>query len=142
MDDQARKEVAEIHEFLQDWFNGSIGNDDQIYRRFAGVMAEGFQLISPGGMVTDRDAMLDGVRGAHGRERDARLPMKIWIQNHRGRVLADGLHLVTYEEWQEKGGVTRGRVSTALFARREGTPNGVEWLHVHEVWMPAGTSVD
>jgi hypothetical protein len=43
--------------------------------------------------------------------------------------------LATYEEWQVIEGETRGRLSTALFRNREGTPNGIEWVHLHETWM-------
>jgi hypothetical protein len=36
-------------------------------------------------------------------------------------------------------GESRGRLSTALFRERDDTPNGVEWLHVHEVWIENGS---
>lgn len=42
--------------------------------------------------------------------------------------------LVTYEEWQEIGQETRGRISTALVERDPGT-GGFTWLHMHETWL-------
>jgi hypothetical protein len=44
--------------------------------------------------------------------------------------------LVTYEEWQQSGDQTTARLSTALFRDKPDAPNGLEWLHVHETWLP------
>jgi hypothetical protein len=46
------------------------------------------------------------------------------------------LCLVTYEEWQHLSGTASGRISSAWFRARSDTPHGVEWLHVHETWLP------
>lgn len=43
--------------------------------------------------------------------------------------------LVTYEESQSRDGDKRVLFSSALFRDKEGTPNGLEWLHVHETWL-------
>ena len=44
--------------------------------------------------------------------------------------------LATYEEWQQEGGrPTSGRVTSVLFRRRLGLPQGLEWHHVHETWI-------
>ena len=51
------------------------------------------------------------------------------------RSVSDKLALATYVEWQEVEGQTNSRLSTALFRGKVGTPNNVEWLHVHETWL-------
>jgi hypothetical protein len=51
------------------------------------------------------------------------------------RLLSPQLALTTYEEWQEIEGKVTARVSTAVFKQKANTPNGVEWLHVHETWL-------
>ena len=61
---------------------------------------------------------------------------KIWIENLQVRHTVGSQAMVVYEEWQEIEGEARGRLSTAVLQRCEGTPNGLEWLHVHEVWLP------
>ncbi len=54
----------------------------------------------------------------------------------RSRTVGDGLVLVTYEEHQTTGGEHEGWLSSALFRAREGRPNGVEWLHMQETYLP------
>ena len=44
--------------------------------------------------------------------------------------------LVMYEEWHSLKGEESARLSTVLFEKRAGAPNGVAWLHVHETWLP------
>lgn len=137
MDERCRREVGELHEFFQGWFNGVLEDSGEAFGRMADVMGEGFELIGPDGRRRGREVLLGDVRGAHGMARGESPPMRIRIEELRGRPLADDLYLVTYEEWQARRGQERGRLSTAVFRRREGTPNGVEWLHVHEVWLEA-----
>ena len=78
--------------------------------------------------------MTEGLRGAHGRWGSK--PGRIWIERFRFHHRLGEAAVVTYEEWQEVDGETRGRLSTAVFGAREGRPNGVVWLHLHEVWLP------
>lgn len=130
---RCRREVLELHQFFEDWFMGRVGDDDASYARFTSVMAEGFEIVSPKGFVTERALLFDGLRQTHGRNR--RTPIRIWIRNIQGRVIAEDLYLVRYEEWQEAYGETTARLSSAILQRREGAPNGVDWLHVHETWL-------
>lgn len=141
MKERCEREVTELHRFFQDWFGGLLENDADTLSRFGSVLAEGFLIVPPGGSALERGSLVERLRGAHGswatgRER----PGRIWIENFHVRRSADDWALVTYEEWQEVGGETRGRISTAVFGRREDTPNGVEWLHVHETWLPDSQS--
>ncbi|MHC4949005.1 MAG: DUF4440 domain-containing protein [Planctomycetota bacterium] len=137
MDDRAsrcRDEVEQLHAFFQAWFRGELPPDDEeAFARFADVLAPAFTMIDPAGRAGDRAATLAAVRSGHGAEPG----MTIGIRDHRHRLSGGDLSLVTYEEWQTRGGVTRGRVSSALFRANDATPNGVEWLHVHETWLGA-----
>ena len=49
------------------------------------------------------------------------------------------LHLLRYQEWQERDGRSTGRLSSAVFRDRHDAPNAVEWLHLHETWLPNST---
>ncbi len=134
MDSRCREEVFELHQFFEDWFGGVLGNRDDSFARFSGVVAEDFEIISPEGKLSTREELQSGLRSAHGmRSEDG---MRIWIENYRSRSLSDDVQLVTYEEWQRISGATRARLSTAIFRRAPSTPNGVEWVRVHEVWLP------
>ncbi len=136
MEQRCSDEVVQLHQFFQDWFNAAIPPTDEELGRFSSVMAERFVIISPNGELTERDALLERLRAAHGIWSEMSRPCRIWIENLQVRHQVGDQILVLYEEWQEIEGESRGRLSTALFRRREGTPNGVEWMHVHEVWLP------
>ena len=131
-EERCQLEVAELHHFFEQWFKGKLPDTDEAFARFESVMAEGFEIISPVGKAMKRDVILKAVRGGHGKEPDA----KIWIENYRHLLTNGDLSLVSYEEWQVTGGTKRGRLSTALLRVTEKTPNNLQWLHVHETWLP------
>lgn len=128
---QCKAEICELHDFFQAWFSGTLANTDEHFARFAGVMADGFAIISPNGALAERPALLTGLRAAHGRQPGIR----IWTQNHQLRHQVGDLALLTYEEWQVNEAKTTARLSTGLFQTQAGTPNGVVWLHVQETWL-------
>lgn len=128
---QCKAEICELHDFFQAWFTGMQANTDEHFARFAAVMAEGFAIINPSGKLTERPALLTGLRAAHGRQPGIR----IWTQNHQLRHQVGDLALLTYEEWQQSVAGTTARLSTVLFQTQVGAPNGVVWLHVQETWL-------
>ena len=131
-EERCRLEVVELHRFFQEWFRGLVPNTDESLARFSDVLSEGFEIISPAGVSVGRAPILDAVRDGYGREPGA----KIWIENHRHCMTIGGLSVVTYEEWQDMAGRKRGRLSTAVLQITEDTPHAVQWLHVHETWLP------
>ena len=135
MKGRCEKEVIELHRFFEDWFMGRLDDSEQEFSRFENVMAEDFTMIPPEGAVTQRADLLAALRKAHGAH-VGEGSISIRVVNIQPRQLSDDHWLVTYEEWQTEGRVERGRISSALFGRRSGTPNDVEWLHVHETWLP------
>ncbi len=134
MEDRCRLEVIELHRFFQDWFNAELPDDPASFNRFEQVLAEDFEIIAPSGYLTEREAVLAAVHSGHGR--DAKGHRTIEVKNVRSRTVGDGLILVTYEEHQTASDGHKGWQSSALFRAREGHPNGVEWLHVHETYLP------
>ncbi|MGB3564007.1 MAG: hypothetical protein WBH85_20280 [Thermoanaerobaculia bacterium] len=135
MEVRYQTEINELHRFFQHWFNGELPDNDESFSRFSDVMATGFEIVSPNGRWTDRESLIAALRNSYGQWKNEGGPGKIWIEHYRLMHTEGPLALVTYEEWQEVGGERRGRLSTALFRLREGAPNGVEWLHVHETWL-------
>lgn len=135
MDERCRREVIELHQFFEEWFTAKRELTEENFLRFSRVMGTGFEIISPDGDRRGREEMVENLRNAHGVYREE--TFRIWIEGYRSRPLAEGLQLVTYEEWQERADGKRGRLSTAVLRRNPDTPNGVEWLHVHEVWLPS-----
>ncbi len=135
MDENCRKDVIELHQFFEDWFSGKLEPSEKNFERFTATVAESFEIISPDGTRMVRDEILERVKNAHGANKDR--GFRVWIKNYRGRPIQEGIHLATYEEWQEQDGKERGRLSTALFRTNPDAPNGVVWLHVHETWLPS-----
>lgn len=136
MDELCKKEVLDLHQFFEDWFVGRLEDTPAAYSRFESVLADGFEMVSPEGAKTQRGELIDGLRGVHGREEEG--GFRIWIENCRVRKVSEGIYLATYEECQRRGEVQARRLSTAVFREREGAPNRVDWLHVHETWVPSG----
>lgn len=130
-----RREIDELHRFFEDWFVGSLPATDEAFQRFEDVLASDFVIIGPGGLELERAAILDRVRGAHASRSGGEF--SIWIENARVRECLVDRCLVTYEEWQRAGDEPRGRFSSVVFGVRADAPNGVEWRHVHETWLPA-----
>lgn len=126
-------EVVELHRFFQDWYRGTIDAGGEAFARMSDVLAEGFHLIGPDGALVGRGEILAAVRGAHG-SRGSEFTIR--TGECRFRAGGRGLGVVTYEEWHEEGHSRRGRISTAVFQDRADAPNGVEWVHVHETWLP------
>ena len=80
-----------------------------------------------------RAALLAGLREAHGTRGEN---FRLWVDQVEGRAVLEDCALVTYQEWQATESLQRGRLSSALFTRREGQ---LLWQHVHETWLPAGS---
>jgi hypothetical protein len=133
MDERCHTEIIELHDFFQQWLTGFLARDDDAFRRVSRVLGEGFVLITPDGTREERAPLLDRLRAAH----DTRRDLRMWIEGFRVHHREGDLLIATYEEWQETGGATTARLSTAVFRAKEGVPHGVEWLHVHETWMAA-----
>lgn len=136
MRERCETEVVDLHRFFEEWFSGTIPPTEEAFRRFEVVMADRFLIISPEGVLSERDELIERLRQAHGIWRQSGRSGRIWIDNLTVRHQVGDQAMVLYEEWQEIDGEARGRLSTAILQRREGTPNGLEWLHVHEVWLP------
>jgi len=129
-------EILELHRFFEQWFRGELDDSPETFARLSDVLSERFQMTTPGGERLERRQLLEGVRRRHGSHRGPGRSYRIRIENIEGRYRDAAVALMTYEEWQEVDGRTRGRISSALFRERKDTPCGVEWLHLHETWLP------
>lgn len=125
-------EVLELHRFFQSWYRGEIDLDGEAFARVSEVLAEGFHLISPEGAMVGRGDVLASIRRNHG-TRDPDFVIR--TERCHFRAGGRGLGVVTYEEWHDEDGESRGRISTAVLQDRADAPQGVEWLHVHETWL-------
>lgn len=107
------------------------------FSRFENVMAEEFEIVSPGGSRMNQPELLAWMRDLEGSLEGHEFEIR--IENLEERTPAPGIIIVTYEEWQTRDGETTARQSTAVFREKAEAPNRVEWIHVHETWLPRET---
>ncbi len=134
MNEQCHAEVVGLHDFFVTWFKGIVGKSEKSFQRLSSVLAPEFEIIKPDGSRLDRKGLLDDLWAFHGGHRD--IAFNIEIKNYQIRPIQEGLFIITYEEWTQLEDNLDARLSTAIFSNKEGTQNGVEWLHVHETWLP------
>ena len=126
-------EIVELHDFFQEWLDGTLPATDEAYARLVDTQVPEFVIITPGGELIPGPTLLAQLRAAHG----SRPGWRIWIDNAELRLEQSGLSVATYEEWQRHAdGTVTGRISTVVFHEQPGTPNGLAWVHVHETWLP------
>lgn len=127
------QEIDELHRFFEAWFAGRLPATSESFARVDVALSEDFEIVGPSGDLSARGPLLERLRAAHGVD-DA---LRIRVENGRVRTLEPGgLLLAVYEEWHETEDGPRGRLSSALFRPWPETPNGLQWLHVHETWLP------
>ena len=135
--DLARAAIAEVealHAFFVAWLGGTVERSEAEFAP-ARALADGLTFIGPDGGVAEREGLVARLEAAHGVFADSEPPFSIRIANAQARPLGNGHCLVIYEEWQEIGGKTNGRLSGAVMRLDARAPNGVEWLHVQETWL-------
>lgn len=118
-------EVARLHQFFQDWFQGSLPVDQ--FDLCERALAPGFTIVTPGGDMVERDEILETIRLHHSGETP---DFQIRTVGRACRQVR-GLHISTYEEHQA-GVRTTTRLSTAVLGIASGQ---FEWHAVHETWL-------
>jgi hypothetical protein len=131
LEDRCEREVRELHVFFEDWFTGR--RTDGIGRAEAALGPE-FRMVTPDGVVRPREEVLAGIEAGGDAHDEA---FGIDVRSVRVCDRTDDRCLVAYEEHQF-GAEPSARTSTALFAPDDDAPEGVEWRHLHETWLPDG----
>jgi len=107
---------------------GDLPDEPASLTRMEEALAPDFTFVTTAGEMLGREAVVAGVRSAHG----ARPGLRIEIREPRLLQVWDDRRLAVYEEWQEDADGRSGRISTVLFRRDDDGPNGLTWVHVHE----------
>ena len=118
-------EVRELHAFLEGWFAGTA---DLI--EFAGLdmLDDRSQMIAPVGRLQNCNDVCSAIECGCGRR-----PMQIEIRNVRAHPIAPvGID----EEWKTIDGRVTARISSAVMGIDPSAPHGLEWMHLHEGWLP------
>lgn len=128
------REILDLHRFFRDWLRADLPQTSDAFDRLARVLADGFTIVMPSGAAVDREALLRSLWAAHG----SRPELQISIRRPALHYRDESALVATYEEWQRGIDGETGRISTVVFGSRGNAPNGLEWLHVHETWLPDG----
>ena len=136
MKENCSNEVIDLHRFFEQWFKAEIENSDEAFSRLEKVLNEKFMLIMPTGEYIFREKLLKQLRVGYGSRRENRDNYNLWVQNINCRLIENDICLITYEEWAKIDNKTNARLSSALFRKKVGTKFGIEWLHVHETFIP------
>ena len=138
LQEAVREEVEDLHTFFDDWFRGDCEESPTVMEsRCASHLSPEFQLIYPGGRILTRENLLNGLAGAYGKSPG----YKTQIRDVRLRPMGcHGYLLANYEEWQKNAVNStppdNGRLSSAVLRIVESEPVKLQWLHLHETWLP------
>lgn len=136
---RSEREIADMHQALQDWYNGSVPNDEKTFSRLADVLARGFTGIDADGRTIHQKGYLQKLRGEYGRwQVTSGEPGqgKITVKNVRARLVNGPLAVFIFQVVEEASGKTEITQRSALFQLHHGLPNGVEWYHLQSTRMP------
>ena len=131
---ECQKEIEEIHQFFEQWYNGVIPYSKDRLALFENTLSYSFNLITPEGKLFTKEAIINIIKRSYGTRHDQ--PLIIWTKNFQFKELTPNYLVVMYEEWQKINENDTGRLSTAIFRKNNLLDSGVEWLHVHETWLP------
>ena len=127
------KEIHELHSFFEAWYQGRIENTDHEFSRLEGVLAPEFTLITPDGHVVERDQLVAMMRSEYGTKPD----IKMWVENCRLRFADDNIFVVIYEEHGVLKERKKASLITAILRKNPSRKNKLDWIHIHEVEIPA-----
>lgn len=125
-------EVRRLHDVIEAWF---LAETDDL-APFSDALADEFHIVSPSGVTRSKTDIVASMADARGRYADATPPFEVRIENATVRVEAGASWLVTYEEHQRVDGDWEVRTSSVLLRERADAPAGIEWVHLHETWLP------
>jgi len=123
-------EVERLHVFFVEWFTGAVPKEDAEFSRCCDSLHPDFCMIPPSGVFLRRDSLIAGLRDAYGSKPKS---FRIDIRNCQLFHQSGSTYLVRYEEWQTTEDTQTARISTVSMVE---SPNGLQWQHVHETWMP------
>lgn len=128
---EIRQDIVDLHDFFVGWYNGELPQE-AYDSEFDARLGPAFTIVLPSGVELDRDSLSGAMRESFGKNPG----FQIEIRNVRLVHATKSMAVATYEEWQRKdeGGPesVSGRLSTVVLARGE----ILQWLHVHETWLP------
>jgi hypothetical protein len=131
MEIECRKNIRELHVFIESWLKGTVEKSKQEFQYFENELDEDFVIIHPGGELQTKSEIISDFWDAYGAQSEKFI---IEIRNIKIRFESKDICIMNYEEWQTSVEKT-ARISTVIF-RKSLNSNKNNWLHLHETWYP------
>ncbi|MFV2005232.1 MAG: hypothetical protein ACC650_08485 [Gammaproteobacteria bacterium] len=131
MEIECRKNIRELHVFIESWLKGAVEKSRQEFQYFEDELDEEFVIIHPGGELQTKSEIISDFWNAYGVQSENFI---IEIRNIKIRFESKDICIMNYEEWQTSVEKT-ARISTVIF-RKSLNSNKNNWLHLHETWYP------
>jgi len=131
MEIECRKNIRELHVFIESWLKGAVEKSRQEFQYFEDELDEDFVIIHPGGELQTKSEIISDFWNAYGVQSENFI---IEIRNIKIRFESKDICIMNYEEWQTSVEKT-ARISTVIF-RKSLNSNKNNWLHLHETWYP------
>ncbi len=119
------REVADLHEFFEDWFHG---RDGRKIEEFSDRLDTGFVIVSPHGHELGKEQIVAVVEARTG-SYEAQITTTDAVLH-----ISDPVLVGTYREDHTFRGETTRRIATVAMAVDISAPTGYRWLSVHETW--------
>lgn len=127
---QIQKEIVQIHQYFEDWYNGSSAED---YIEFdlnvSNRFCDNFKIVMPDGTLYQRNEILKVIKDGYGTGDNFQIEIKMISTE----AIKEDLFLVLYEEWHSESGKDRaGRIAAVILKKNDECVLGYEWIHCHE----------
>lgn len=131
----AEQEITDFHRAAQGWLSGRTERSQATLDRLTRQLASSFVTIMPDGTNLHREDMIAVMADGYGTRGGN---FEIMVRNLHTLIETPVLTIVMFEEWQRFGsGKVTARQSTATLGSCIGNRNDLEWLLLHETWLPA-----
>jgi len=131
MEIECRKNIKELHAFIESWLKGAVEKSKQEFQYFKDELDEDFVIIHPSGELQTKSDIINDFWNAYGVRPENFI---IEIRNIKIRSEAKDICILNYEEWQTSVEES-ARISTVIF-RKSKNSNKNNWFHLHETWFP------
>jgi len=132
MEIECRKNIKELHVFIESWLKGAVEKSKQEFQYFEDALDEDFIIIHPSSKLQTKLDIISDFWSAYGVQSEN---FTIEIRNIKVRFESENICIINYEEWQT-GAEKSARISTVTF-RKPVNSNKSNWLHLHETWRPS-----
>lgn len=131
METECRKNINQLHVFIESWLKGSVEKSRPEFQYFEDTLDKDFVIVHPSGELQSKPDISSDLWRAHGVRSES---FSIAIRDISVSHVSGDICVMNYQEWQT-GVEKTARISTVIF-RKSTIDNKIYWLHLHETWCP------